>query len=70
MKVIIQLTADEYADYIKNGDVNTLEEADMFIKDCLADHAGVFIYAADIRVIPIVSTDKDIRIGDVPSAKG
>ena len=65
MRVIIQMTSDEYTEYLKNADVDTTLEADMFIKDCIADHAAVFIYGADIRVVPILPTEKETDITDI-----
>jgi hypothetical protein len=60
MRVIIQLTADEYSEYVKNCAADMPEEVDLFIKDCLSDHAAVFIYDADVRVTPILPAEKDI----------
>ena len=65
MRIIIQMTSDEYTEYLKNADVDTTVEADMFIKDCIADHAAVFIYSADIRVVPILSVEKEADISDI-----
>jgi hypothetical protein len=65
MRIIIQMTSDEYTEYLKNADVDTTVEADMFIKDCLADHAAVFIYSADIRVVPILPVEKEADISDI-----
>lgn len=65
MRIIIQMTSDEYTEYLKNADVDTTVEADMFIKDCIADHAAVFIYSADIRVVPILPTEKEANITDI-----
>lgn len=65
MRIIIQMTSDEYTEYLKNADVDTTVEADMFIKDCIADHAAVFIYSADIRVVPILPVEKEADISDI-----
>ena len=65
MRLIIQMTADEYSEYLKNADVNTTLEADMFIKDCIADHAAVFVYSADIKVVPILPIEKEANITDI-----
>lgn len=65
MRIIIQMTSDEYTEYLKNADVDTTVEADMFIKDCLADHAAVFIYSADIRVVPVLPVEKEADITDI-----
>jgi hypothetical protein len=59
------MTSDEYTEYLKNADVDTTVEADMFIKDCHADHAAVFIYSADIRVVPILPVEKEADISDI-----
>lgn len=65
MRIIIQMTSDEYTEYLKNADVDTTVEADMFIKDCIADHAAVFIYSADIRVVPVLPVEKEADITDI-----
>lgn len=65
MRIIIQMTSDEYTEYLKNADVDTTVEADMFIKDCIADHAAIFIYSADIRVVPILPVEKEADISDI-----
>lgn len=51
MKIVVQLTPTEYAEYIKNADADTTRDVDAFILDCISDHAAVLIYDAEIRVI-------------------
>lgn len=65
MRIIIQMTSDEYTEYLKNADVDTTLEADMFIKDCIADHAAMFIYSADVKVVPILPVEKEANITDI-----
>lgn len=65
MRIIIQMTADEYSDYLKNADVDTTIEADMFVKDCIADHAAIFIYGADIKIVPVLPVEKEVDITDI-----
>ena len=61
MKIIVQLTTTEYAEYIKNADADTTRDVDAFILDCISDHAGVLIYDAEVRVVADASYGEPTR---------
>ena len=61
MKIVVQLTTAEYAEYIKNADADTIRDVDAFILDCISDHAGVLIYDAEVRVVADASYSEPTR---------
>lgn len=53
MKVIIQLTKEEYDEYLKiakENEITSMSEVDTLIKETVYDCIGDYIYEADIDV--------------------
>ena len=53
MKVIIQLTKEEYDEYLKiakENEITSMSEDDILIKENVYDSIGDYIYEADIDV--------------------